>query len=266
MTLSASCETEDVTLRSLQKWHGAGNDFLVDVSADGAAFWTSERAVAACHRTNGVGADGLMLARHGDPVSMTLFNADGSVAEMSGNGVRCFAGALRRATRASWNELVVDTMAGRRTVRLEMANEYSGRGSVAMGAVTLGDELDGAWGVAYVGNPHVVVRDDAAMSDVAREELAEKLAAQLGGANVEFISVLADGHVSLRVIERGVGWTEACGTGSCAVAAIVRRDGLAHDHVTVENPGGTLEVQFDGEQATLTGPLQFIADVEWLGA
>jgi diaminopimelate epimerase len=266
MTSSASCETEMVTMRSLQKWHGAGNAFLVDVSADGAAFWTSERAAAVCRCTNGVGADGLMIARHSDPVSMTLFNADGSVAEMSGNGVRCFAGALRRAAGATWNELVVDTTAGRRTVTLEMTDENSGRGSVAMGEVTLGDELDGAWGVAYVGNPHVVVRDDAAMNDAAREELAEKLAAQLGGANVEFVTVLGDGHVSLRVIERGVGWTEACGTGSCAVAAIVRRDGLSHDHVTVENPGGTLEVQFDGDQATLTGPLQFIADVEWLGA
>ncbi len=68
------------------------------------------------------------------------------------------------------------------------------------------------------------------------------------------------------MIERGVGWTQACGTGSCAVAAIVRRDGLSHDRVTVENPGGTLEVQFDGEHATLTGPMQFIADVEWLAA
>jgi diaminopimelate epimerase len=266
MTLSASCETETVTMRSLQKWHGAGNDFLVDVRDDGAAFWTPERAAGACHRTNGVGADGLLLAVPGDPVSMTLFNADGSIAEMSGNGVRCFAGALRRATGASWNELVVDTLAGRRTVRLEMVDDYVGRGSVAMGAVTLGDELDGAWGVAYVGNPHVVVRDDASMSDAAREELAEKLAAQLGGANVEFVTVLGEGHVSLRVIERGVGWTQACGTGSCAVAAIVRRDGLAHDRVTVENPGGTLEVQLDGEQAILTGPVQFIADVEWLAA
>jgi diaminopimelate epimerase len=115
-----------------------------------------------------------------------------------------------------------------------------------------------------VGNPHVVVRDDPAMSDAAREELAEKLAAQLGGANVEFATVLGDGLVSLRVIERGVGWTQACGTGSCAVAAILRRDELAKDLVTVENPGGTLEVEFDGDRATLTGPLQFIADVEWL--
>jgi diaminopimelate epimerase len=264
MTLSASCETETVTMRSLQKWHGAGNDFLVDLSADGEQFWTPERAAAVCDRTTGVGADGLLVASASDPVKMALFNADGSVAEMSGNGARCLAGAVRRATGATWSELLVDTVAGKKTVRLEMTGETSGRGSVAMGEVTLGDDLDGAWGVAYVGNPHVVIRDDPSMSDLAREELAEKLAAQLGGANVEFVTVLGEGHVGLRVIERGVGWSEACGTGSCAVAAVLRRDGLAHDRVVVENPGGTLDVQFDGDQATLTGPLQFIADVEWL--
>ncbi|HEV7957969.1 MAG TPA: diaminopimelate epimerase [Acidimicrobiales bacterium] len=253
-----------MTWRSLQKWHGAGNDFLVDVKGDGEQFWTPDRVRAVCDRTTGVGADGLLVASSSDPVAMTLFNADGSIAEMSGNGARCFAGAIRRVTGATWNELLVDTMGGLKTVQLEMSSETAGRGSVAMGEVTLGDDLDGAWGVAYVGNPHVVVRDDPAMSDAAREELAEKLAAQLGGANVEFATVLGDGLVSLRVIERGVGWTQACGTGTCAVAAILRRDGLAKDRVTVENPGGTLEVQFDGDQVTLSGPLQFIADVEWL--
>jgi diaminopimelate epimerase len=266
MTMTASCETEAVALRSLQKWHGAGNDFLVDVNGDSEQFWTSERVAAVCDRTTGVGADGLLVASSSDPITMTLFNADGSIAEMSGNGARCFAGAVRRATGATWNELLVDTMAGVKTVQLEMTSDTTGRGSVAMGEVTLGNDLDGAWGVAYVGNPHVVVRDDPSMSDLAREELAEKLAAQLGGANVEFVTVLADGHASLRVIERGVGWTQACGTGTCAVAAVLRRDGLAKDHVTVENPGGTLEVQFDGDRVTLSGPLQFIADVEWLAA
>jgi diaminopimelate epimerase len=68
------------------------------------------------------------------------------------------------------------------------------------------------------------------------------------------------------VIERGVGWTEACGTGSVAVAALARRDGLTGDEVTVVNPGGELQVSFDGDEATLRGPMQFVADVEWLEA
>ncbi len=261
-----SCETEAVTLRTLQKWHGAGNDFLVDVQdgrADG--YWTSERARAICRRSTGVGADGVLVATLGAPVAMTLYNADGTIAETSGNGLRCLAAAVRRATKGTWESLDVATAAGLRTVRLAM-DGLSGYGSVAMGDVTFAEPLEGTFGFANVGNPHVVVLDDPNWSDLAREDVAEKLAAQVGGANVEFVSLLAPDHVSIRVIERGVGWTMACGTGSVAVAATLRRAGRSGDAVTVENPGGTLRVDFDGTLATLSGPVQFVADVEWLEA
>ncbi len=256
-----------VTVRSLQKWHGAGNDFLVDVrDAGDAEPWTSDLARAVCARATGVGADGLIVARLGDPITMTLHNADGSLAEMSGNGARCLAAAVRRSTSSDRDELLVRTAAGLKTVRLHMENETSGYGSVDMGEVTFGDDLEGAWGVANVGNPHAAVMDSEGWSDPAREERAAKLAAQLGGANVEFVTVLGPDHLSIRVIERGVGWTLACGTGSCAVAALAHRAGLCGDSVTVENPGGTLVVELTGAKATLSGPVQFIADVEWLDA
>jgi diaminopimelate epimerase len=196
---------------------------------------------------------------------MVLYNADGSMAEMSGNGIRCFAAAVRRSTNATWETLDVETAAGTRSVQLTM-DENSGYGSVAMGDVTFEESIEGAFGVANVGNPHVVVLDDASWSDAAREDLAAKLSAQVGGANVEFLSVLGVDHLSIRVIERGVGWTQACGTGSCAVAAVARRAGLSGDVVTVENPGGALRVAFDGNEATLSGPVQFVANVEWLEA
>src|ERR1700722_17636815 len=89
-----SCETEMVTVRSLQKWQGAGNDFLVDVQPAGDTHaWTSEHVREVCARATGVGADGLLVADLTDGVAMTLFNADGSHAEMSGNGARVW---LRR--------------------------------------------------------------------------------------------------------------------------------------------------------------------------
>jgi diaminopimelate epimerase len=213
----------------------------------------------------GVGADGLIIATLGSEVSMILFNADGSQAEMSGNGIRCLAGAVRHATHAKWDSLEVHTSAGLRTVSLEM-NEYSGSGSVDMGEVTFGESIEGALGVAYVGNPHVVVRDDAAWSDAQREQFAAAWSEQIGGANVEFVTVNAPERVNLRVIERGVGWTLACGTGSCAVAAVLHRDGLVGDDVVVENPGGALRVRLEGARAELAGPVQFIANVEWLEA
>jgi diaminopimelate epimerase len=196
---------------------------------------------------------------------MTLFNADGSVAEMSGNGIRCFAAALQRSSGATWSELEVLTGAGMKSVHLEM-DGTSGWGSVAMGEVILGEDIDGALGVASVGNPHVVVLDNAAWSLADCEELAGKLSAQVGGANVEFLSVLDSDSLRIRVIERGVGWTQACGTGSCAVAAVARRNGFCGDSVTVENPGGALMVSLEGNVATLRGPVQFVADVEWLGS
>lgn len=253
-----------MTFRHLQKWHGAGNDFLVDVvDAGEGLWWTPARARALCERATGVGADGLLVATLTDPVAMVLYNADGSTAEMSGNGIRCLAAAVRRASDVEFDELAVKTAAGLKHVRLTMEGEH-GTGSVDMGEVVLGEALEGSLGVANVGNPHVVVVDDASWSDATREELAEKWSAQVGGANVEFVRVLGPDHLALRVVERGVGWTLACGTGSCAVAAVARRAGLSGDVVTIENPGGALEVTLDADTATLRGPVQFVADVTWL--
>jgi diaminopimelate epimerase len=251
--------------RHLQKWHGAGNDFLVDVQLGLEIHWTSELAAAVCNRTHGVGADGLLVATVGDVVQMVLFNGDGSLAEMSGNGIRCLAAAVRRATNGSWSSLVVSTTAGERVVTLEM-NGDDGVGSVAMGEVRLLEALPGTLGVANVGNPHVVVLDQPDMSMTEREEIANKLSDAVGGANVEFVAVLNEKELSIRVLERGAGWTQACGTGSCATAAVTRAAGLTGNEVTVQNPGGPLRVSLDGALATLTGPVQFVADVEWRGA
>ncbi|HVB19540.1 MAG TPA: diaminopimelate epimerase [Acidimicrobiales bacterium] len=250
-------------MRALQKWHGAGNDFLVDVQGNGATpWWTPTLAREVCHRAFGVGADGLLVATLGDPVSMVLYNADGSSAEMSGNGIRCLAAAVRRATRANWRELDVATEAGRRRVFLAMEGSR-GEGSVAMGEVIFSAPLEGTLGVAHVGNPHVVVLDDPAWSVAERETMAAHWSAAVGGANVEFISVRDPRRLVLTVFERGVGWTLACGTGSVASAAVARRAGLTGDDVAVVNPGGELRVILDGLAATLQGPVEFIADVEW---
>jgi diaminopimelate epimerase len=255
-----------MALRSLQKWHGAGNDFLVEVSEHGSApWWDEERARAVCNRTTGIGADGLLLATLGSEVAMVLYNSDGSTAEMSGNGIRCLAAAVRRTTNGSWDTLDVETVTGTRTVTLKM-EDTSGYGSVAMGNVTFGETLPGTLGVAYVGNPHVVVRDDPKWTDAMREELADDLSVQMDGANVEFVTVDSDDHLSIQVVERGVGWTQACGTGSCAVVAVAHREAMCGTDVTVSNPGGDLQVTMDGEAATLSGPVQFVANVEWLEA
>ena len=132
-----------------------------------------------------------------------------------------------------------------------------------MGRVSFGDTIPGTIGVAGVGNPHVVVDDDAAWTRGDRELIAQRLSEQVGGANVEFVTVLDPGHVSLTVYERGVGWTLACGTGSVASAAVLHRAGRVETQVCVSNPGGDLVVNLQGDQATLAGPVRFVADITW---
>ena len=194
---------------------------------------------------------------------MELYNADGSRAEMSGNGVRCLAAAVRRSTRGTWDALDVVTDAGVRRVTLSGDRDRA-TGSVDMGAVTVGPGPAGSLGVASVGNPHVVVLDDPTWTVEDRTKFAQAWSKDVGGANVEFITRSSEDRIELRVFERGVGWTLACGTGSCAVAAVARQHGLCGDLVTVGNPGGDLTVRLDGVRATLSGPAQFVANVEWL--
>lgn len=258
----ASCETR-VVRRILQKWHGAGNDFVIDLGVDANTVWTPERARAVCQRQHGIGADGLLLGSVADGVlTMTLYNADGSMAEMSGNGIRCLVAAYQRATNDDRSVVPVDTAAGRRNVTMT-GGEGERRGSVSMGVVTLADPLDGVLGVASVGNPHVVVMDRPEWSAAECERMAAGWSAQVGGANVEFVTPVDAHTVAIRVIERGVGWTLACGTGSCATVAVLHAAGVTGPDVTVRNPGGDLYVTLRQGEATLEGPVTLVEDVEW---
>jgi diaminopimelate epimerase len=251
-----------VTLRHLQKWHGAGNDFLVDVSEPATPWWDPDRVRAVCDRRLGVGADGVAVVNLSEGVSMSLWNADGSPAEMSGNGVRCVAAAVRRVTGGEWDEIDIATEAGVRRVSLTLDGP-DGYGGVLMGPVTLADPPAGALGLAYVGNPHVVVDDDPEWSDAQREELARQFSAEVGATNVEYVTVIDEWTVSMTVIERGVGWTLACGTGSCAAVAVLHDDGRVGADVVVDNPGGSLRVTLEDGVASLFGPVHFVADIDW---
>jgi diaminopimelate epimerase len=246
----------------MQKWHGAGNDFLVDICED-PEWWNERRARSVCARTTGVGADGIIAVRLGGAAPrMWLRNADGSPAEVSGNGLRCLAGALVRAGRAMSGPMDIETPAGIRRVSVEL-NGADGHGSVDMGPVTVDRGPEGTLGVVRVGNPHVVVRDDPSWDEGRREDVAAPLSTALGGANVEFVTVKDRGRVSISVIERGAGWTQACGTGSVATAALLNELGEVDDIVAVENPGGVLTVSLMSGGATLSGPVRFVAETAW---
>jgi diaminopimelate epimerase len=255
----------------LTKHHGLGNDFLVLLDLEGVRPVTAAEAVELCDRRTGVGADGVMrvTAGAGDAdVTMTLLNADGSVAEMSGNGIRCLAQAVFQAGIVAPPVLRVATDAGLRTVTVvRRTGERTHELSVDMGPATLGGDQpewvgDGVLRAARVeiGNPHLVLQaapggpvpDVAALGPRANDLVP-------GGINVEVVHPGDEPtELVMSVYERGAGITEACGTGACAAAAAAHDWGLVPDRVVVRMPGGSVEVAL-GDTVTLTGPATSVA-------
>jgi diaminopimelate epimerase len=267
-----------MTLRSLTKHHGLGNDFLVlfDDERSMSAAELADVAVAICDRRTGVGADGLLVATaaHGHSAKMTLFNADGSVAEMSGNGIRCFAQAV--ATRhGSFDPQLILTDAGTRQVTMAVTDDPAViTAQVEMGEITtlappaawpaLGCHPDRPVAHLSMGNPHSVVGVD----DVAVVDLGE-LGAKVPDVNLEIIEPGPESNaVTMRVHERGAGITAACGTGACAAAYAARSWGLVpsiEPDVVVHMDGGTAHVALTADEpprAILNGPATFVATIE----
>jgi diaminopimelate epimerase len=271
------------TLR-LSKLHATGNDFLLLLALDGDAEIDARTAARLCDRHRGIGADGLLTVgpgRDGADCSMTLVNADGGEAEMSGNGIRCVAWAADRAGLARNAEVAVDTGAGRRMVRVERSGGEVVAADVDMGAVTFDPalvplavddpfDLETVVGDAFyrgdaagMGNPHYVVFvDDPATVPVAvHGPVIEHDARFPRRTNVEFITVTHADRLSMRVWERGAGETMSCGTGACAAAAVAHRRELVGPEVVVDVPGGSLRVRV-GDTIRLGGPVVHVFDVD----
>lgn len=266
----------------LAKLHATGNDFLVHQTWDPL---DAAAAIALCDRHRGIGADGLLSLLPGNAgadCAMTLRNADGSGAEMSGNGLRCLAYVAARAGLGTDDALVVDTKAGRRAVALERGPDGEviaadvDMGPVTFDPVAIGLDAPTAIGLeatfhgvtyrgdaAGMGNPHFVLFvDDPDEARVVqhgpRLERDERFPQR---TNVEFVMVESRDRMRMRVWERGVGETLSCGTGACAAAAVAGRRGLVDSFVTVVVPGGDLRVRV-GDTIMLGGPVAHVFDVE----
>ncbi len=260
------------------KGHGTQNDFVVLPDPDGELDLTPRRVAALCDRHSGLGADGVLRvvrweATADGPVPepgvewfMDYRNADGSVAEMCGNGVRVFARYLEHRGWLPAGGLVVGTRGGVREVRLD-GDEVS----VDMGPATVGEpgtaSLDGQAfpGVAVdVGNPHLACVTDVPISslDLTRPP-GHDPSLFPHGVNVEFVSPIAGDEIVMRVHERGVGETRSCGTGTvAAVVAALRHAGRDAGTIGVQTPGGRLRVTVDGTATTLHGPAVLVAHGE----
>lgn len=271
----------------LSKLHATGNDFLVRVALDADAPAVSAHdAAALCDRHTGIGADGLITLGSAYPgsaadCSFRLQNADGSDAEMSGNGMRALAAVAAREGLGRDRDLVVDTPAGVRNVVLTR----DGSGTVCAAEVDMGapcfdpasipvvadtsENLSATvHGIDYhgdavgMGNPHwVVFVDDVGASRLAQHGRSLEHDVRFPNrTNVEFVRVLDRDRMEMRVWERGVGETKSCGTGACAAAAAAHRRGLVDANVAMAVPGGTLHIAI-GATISLSGPVVHVFDV-----
>jgi diaminopimelate epimerase len=267
------------------KMHGIGNDFIVIDDMKGELSFTPPQIRRLCDRHFGVGADGIIIARPSSKADafMLFYNTDGTQAEMCGNGIRCLAKFLYEQGIVDKNPMKIDTLAGIKEVSLMFDNgEVIGArvdigtvsfkaGDVPTTVVAADDEaIDVKIPVGKgmvkatclsVGNPHCVV-----FVDDVREAPVEKVGQYISThelfpkrSNVEFVEVVDSNHLKVRVYERGVGETLACGTGAVAAAAAACKQGYCGWPMRVDLPGGTLLVEINTMgKAFLTGPAELV--------
>jgi len=259
------------------KGHGTENDFVVLFDPDQRYGLTDRQVQALCSRTRGLGADGVLRAvpaEVGADWFMDYRNADGSIAEMCGNGARLFAIALRDAGLVGVDSFTLQTRGGERPVSVDGDQVTVGMGwastSDDAAVVSVGERQWAATPV-WVPNPHAVafVDDLAEAGDLAVTPGVTPASVFPDGVNVEFVVERGPAHVAMRVHERGVGETRSCGTGAVAVAwAWRRRSGTTQETIQVDVPGGSVFVteHRDG-QLDLGGPAVIVArgvlDAQW---
>lgn len=266
------------------KGHGTGNDFVIVPDLDGELRLSAADVAALCDRRFGVGGDGVLrvVRAVAEPETadvpdapeffMDYRNADGSLAEMCGNGVRVFvrylveaglatAGGVRLLTRAG----TVEARAGADEVAVRLSRPRVGEAGTALveRAAQTGEKLELAGLAVDCGNPHLVCAlpgdVELAALDLTRPPTVDP-ARFPAGVNVEFVTPLAADHVRMRVYERGSGETLSCGTGALAVAAAtLHKAGEWAGTVTVDVPGGRLRVGLTEHGATLAGPAVVVA-------
>lgn len=264
------------------KWHGLGNDYVIVAAADIPFDMTPKRAAALCDRHFGIGADGILLwsTASGGGFRLDIFNPDGSKAEMCGNGIRMLARYLVDRGYTTNTTLSIATGAGTITPTVHP----DGQVRVHMGKAKLGGSgiigYEGDWGKSEaidvkleiagkeyeftyvnVGNPHCVIETQN-LDDIDLEFLGRSIENHRlfpNRTNVEFMKIIGANEVAMRVWERGVGETSACGTGACAVAVAAYRTRGVESPVTVHLPGGDLYIEVNPQmEVYMTGPAEEI--------
>jgi diaminopimelate epimerase len=252
--------------------HGTENDFVLIFDPKDENSITTAQTAAICNRETGIGADGLIrIIKRDEKWFMDYRNADGSLAEMCGNGIRVMARYLVEKGHQPEGIFAINTRDGIKHLRVPLTDDIS----VNMGQVT--DESEAITAASNgqiwngynisVGNPHAVVFVNE-MSDIGPLDVAPVVRPHDSypeGVNVEFAKIIEGNSIAMRVFERGSGETRSCGTGTCAVAlaATLHTKTKLPAIWIINPPGGRLEVSIDGHSnATLTGPAVLVRDVD----
>ena len=266
------------------KMHGLGNDFImIDLFKEKMIDYT-KYVQEWCHRHKGIGADGLVLLEAGDQLEnefkMTIYNSDGSEAEMCGNAIRCFAKYVYEEGMIDKNKFRVETKAGVMKPELNIVDGIVKDVTVNMGKPRLkpeeipvesrGKEVvnqqvrigDGEYQITTVsmGNPHCIIYvDDVDKYPIERVgPMIETDGLFPQGVNVEFIEIIDKSRIKMRVWERGAGLTLACGTGACAAVVASIKNKLTSNTVTVQLPGGELSINWAEDGCVyMTGPAEY---------
>ncbi len=243
------------------KYHGTGNDFIIVDAREKGIFLSPPQIEALCRRNTGIGADGVIFfcdSATGADCEMRIFNADGSEAEMCGNGIRCLGKYLYERQGTRKEEMYIDTRAGAKAIRLKIAEglvtdidvdmgipDFTGTASEKVITLDSGNELPLI--CLSMGNPHCVLFvEDVDDADVERlGPIIERHPLFPSRTNVEFAQVVNTGRILLRVWERGVGETAACGTGACAAFAAAVNKGWSAKTMVVALRGGELNISVD---------------------
>ncbi len=269
---------------TLERYHGLGNDYLVYDPNQNELILTNENVKMLCDRKMGLGADGILEGplMIGKMMSLRIWNADGSLAEKSGNGVRIFAKYLRDAGYVQKKTFSLQTDGG--IVEVTYLNEDGSRLRVSMGKVSFWSDEIPVTGerrevinedmvfartlypttCVSVGNPHCVI---------PMREISQELVCKIGKysetaryfpnrVNTQIMKVTDEENLSIEIYERGVGYTLASGTGACAAAAVAYKLGMTNSKVIVHMPGGQLMVEIDDDwTAFMTGDVFYIGKI-----
>ena len=252
--------------------HGTHNDFVLVFDPLDEYSITTAQTAAICDRKSGIGADGLIrIIKRNDKWFMDYRNADGSLAEMCGNGIRVMARYLVERGHQSEGIFVIDTRDGVKHLRVPLTDDISvNMGQVSDEGESITAATNGKIWNGYnisVGNPHAVVfvDDIKEVGDLLEAPVVRPKDSYPEGVNVEFVQITGDNEISMRVFERGSGETQSCGTGTCAVAlaATIHTSRKLPATWIINPPGGRLEVSIDGHSnATLIGPAVLVKDVD----